>query len=259
MLSNTQRVFGPLTALMLCLVGTVSAAVADISNVVLRVQATNATGSGSFQAYLSQMTYNPGNQTWTWSLPTPVVIFDDVTFDPVATLNSATLTLRDNPALSSLVLMGFGVTAGTTETTFIIDSALVSFPTIPEPVAMGRASAGFSVTDVNGDGARIMGLGPPGTGMYTAQYNGFVPSGSTFSNLVAQVLAGPGGSGSGSQNDPPAGDRPMGAAVYDMSARAAFTLTAFDLGSATTLYRIVPEPATASLALLAALVGVRRR
>lgn len=242
------------TLMSVLVVGLVtSVAVGGISNVVLSVQASNTAGSGRFEVFFSQMTYNPTIQAYTWALSTPLTILDDVTFDPVATLNSATLMLRLNPQIT----MGFAVTAGDTETTFIIDSALLSFPTIPQSVAEGRASAGVTVTDAGGDGALLTGMGA-GSTAYLAQFNGFVPGGTTFTNLITPLAAPPGGSNSASDADPPSGNRLVGADVSDMSARAWFRLSAHDLASGTSLYRIIPEPATLVLLLGGALV-LRRR
>jgi len=230
-----------------------SAAMADISPIVFRLEATNASGSGVLEIPFESMVYVPDQNMYTWVQSTPVYLTDGGQL--IATLNNANLAISADPAIG----MGFAVQAGTSDTTFVITSALLSFPQIPANLTEGRASAGFTVTDLTGNGAQMLGLGSPGTGMYRADYNGFVPGGTKFCDLVYSVVAGPGGSGGGSQNYPPSGyvDIPVG--VYDMSVQIAFTLTANDLGSGTSYYQIIPEPMTAGLLLIGAMALARRR
>jgi NADH:ubiquinone oxidoreductase subunit F (NADH-binding) len=141
---------------------------------------------------------------------------------------------------------------------------LLSFPTLPAsqlvpPAGGGRSTASYGATDQNGNGVTLLGIGPAGTGAYTAEYNGFVPAGTTFANLVNMIQAGPGGSASASQTFPGgAGYAQINADVYDMSMQSAFTLTANDLANGTVTYRVLPEP-TAALALLALAAVARRR
>lgn len=236
----------------LCLLGAVAAAQADLSPVAFRIEATNLSGTGSFEVPSTSLQYNPQTQTYTWAQMTPVDLLSG-TGQVIATLDQAALRYVEDPQIN----LSFAVRAGQTNTTFTIQSALLSFPAISP--ARGRASAALTVTDTNNNGATLSGLGTPGTGVYLAQYNGFVPSGTTFSSLIATVAAGPGGSNAASQNDPAAGYRAIGVPVTDMSAQIAFTLTAEDLGSGTTNFEIIPEPATLTLLALGALALVRRR
>jgi hypothetical protein len=232
----------------------VSAARADFSDVVFSVEATNDAGSGTFEVFEEDLVFNPVQGIYTWSLPSEVTIMDGMT--PVAVLQGANIAYQEDPALQ----IGFTVLSGTSDTEFVVKSALLSFSTIPADLAEGRASAGYTVTDLTGDGASVMGVGAPGTGIYRADYNGFVPTGETFSSLVATVSAGPFGTGTGSQNDPPGvGFRPVGDDVFDMSAQSRFVLTAGDAAGSTANFIIVPEPASIAAFLMLLPVVLRRR
>ncbi len=239
----------------------------DLSNVIFSIEATNDTGTGSYEVTADQLTYSPGTNQWTWSSSGQVELkneFDEV----VALLSGATVKyIKDPiPAKAYYIDVGFAVYAGMTDTDFTIKSALLSFPTLDAsllipPAGGGRSTASYGVTDQDGNGVTLLGIGPNGSGAYTAQYNGFVPGGTTFANLVNMVQAGPGGSGNGSQTFPGgAGYAQINANVYDMSIQSAFTLTANDLASGTTSFRILPEPSAGlGLAALALLVVGRRR
>lgn len=251
MFTNSKKLL-PILLLSVLLVVT-STAVADISNIVFRIEATNAAGSGFFEVTKDKLKFNPQTGTYTWDLPSPITLTG--VGGPVAVLDAADLTLKSDPQVS----LGFAVLSGTTTTTFIIESALLSFPPIPASVAEGMASAGLGVTDLDNTGATLQGLGAPGTGAYLAQYNGFVPNGTTFASLIYRVFASPGGSGSGSQSHPQSGYEPIPNNVADMSARLAFTLTANDSGSGTSNFQIIPDPSSLTLLGLGALVLVGRR
>lgn len=225
-------------------------AFADLSPVAFRIEATNIAGSGSFEVPAASLQYNPQTQTYTWSQQTPLDLRSG-TGALIATLEEASLTYVEDPQVN----LSFAVTAGMNTTTFTIQSALLSFPTINSPE--GRASAAFAITDVNGDGATLTGLSNPGS--FLAQYNGFVPNGTTFANLISSITAMPGGSNNAAVTDPATGYRTIGVPVSDMSSQISFSLTAQDLASGTTNYEIVPEPAAMTLLALGALAFVRRR
>lgn len=251
MRTNSKKLLSILSLSVLVVV--TSTAVADISNVVFRIEATNAAGSGSFEVTKDKLKFNPLTGTYTWNLPAPITLTG--VGGPVAVLDGGDLTLKSDPQVS----LGFAVLSGTTTTTFIIESALLSFPPIPSSVAEGKASTALTVTDLDNNGATLQALGAPGTGAYLAQYNGFVPSGTTFASLIYRVLASAGGSGAGSQNHPPSGYLSIPNDVNDMSAQLAFTLTANDSGSGTSNFQIIPEPASLALLGFGALVLAGRR
>jgi uncharacterized protein (TIGR03382 family) len=148
--------------------------------------------------------------------------------------------------------------AGAMDTEFTITSALLSFGTPIDP-ASGRATAAVTVTDLLGNGAQLTGLGPGG-GAYVAGYNGLVPGGSTFAELIPS-LAAPAFSSNAVDSDFPGGGAfaAIAGGVNDMSAQFNFTLSANDLASGTSNFEIIPAPATMALLGVGALLGRRRR
>ncbi|MCC6357975.1 MAG: PEP-CTERM sorting domain-containing protein [Phycisphaerales bacterium] len=159
-----------------------------------------------------------------------------------------------------IVNLSFSVAAGNATTTFMIGSALLSFPTIS--AAEARASVGFSVTDFSGgDGATLTGIGGhSGTAGYVAQYNGFAGtnSGTSFAELLPSVIAAPFLTGTDSATVPASGYTPIGS-VSDMSSLVAFELSAGDFASGTSTFEIIPEPTTGVLLLVAAGALLARR
>lgn len=193
---------------------------------------------------------------YTWSSNDPVELRADdgqllATLNPTGASGSGFLYYED-PQVS----LDFSVMAGPSDTMFVIDSALLSFPTITG--AEGRASAAYSLSDLNGNGAALSGTASGGVG-YLAQYNGFVPGGTTFAGLISGLsVATPFGSDSTSEAEPSSGFALIGDPISDMSVRAAFSLSAGDLASGTTTFVVVPEPTTCLL-LCGGLLLIRRR
>lgn len=220
------------------------------------------------------VTASNGQGTATWSLPLPdnvpsfnwrtdenIELRDPTNNNLIGVIDSIGIGLqglppdRGNP--SPQVSLNFAVQAGNLNTDFTIASTLVSFTTINSP--LGRANAGFSVSDLTGDGVRLEGRSPGNTS-YLAQYNGFVPGGSTFaSGLGLLESLAPGGSDVEQMNFPdPVNYAPIGTPVSDISAQIAFNLTALDLASGTSNYQLIPEPSSLLLISVAAL-ALRRR
>ena len=117
------------------------------------------------------------------------------------------------------------------------------FPTMS---AEGRATVGYSLTDFDGDGAILVGLGDPNgsPAAYLAQYNGNAAtfSGTTFAELIPGMSCGPFESTTLSDAHPALGFLPIVDPVSDMSALINFNLTANDLASGTTNYIIQEKP-----------------
>lgn len=232
----------------------------------LSVTASNESGTGTFSVTLP----DNAEDGFIWRLTQPIAIRSETTGATIAEIMPSGLNGQDTTSVSITysqvsgrggmspeVNLGFAVQAGLSNTAFMITSALV--PTGPLNPAEGRASAAYTVTDLTGNGVTLDGDGPAGGG-YVAQYNGFVPTGSTFTEGINSLSAvGAFGSNSTSLNTPGVGFLPIPGTVSDMSSMIAFTLTAGDFASGTTNYQIVPEPATCGLLALAALAIVRRR
>ena len=172
----------------------------------------------------------------------------------VAHINEVTMHYDADPVVN----LFFSVQAGLANTTFTISSALLSFPGINP--AIGRATAGMTLTDSDGDGASLTASADPvmAGGMYRAATNGYAGTynGTTFatffpgyavvawaSSTVSDVL----------------GFIPVPGTVNDMSSMFTFTLSANDQASGTSSFVILPTPGAAALMGLAALSVSRRR
>jgi hypothetical protein len=156
-------------------------------------------------------------------------------------------------------MLSFNVLAGSVDTTFTITSALVSFAAINP--AEGRASASLTVTDLNGNGVTLT-PGADQGGAYTSRYNGLAPGGTLFHDFFSTPLTTPiPGDSTTVAGDFPGGGAfvPIAGSVVSISSRFSFTLSANDLASGTSVFRVVPAPASLSLLGLGGLLGARRR
>ncbi|MFH1749187.1 MAG: PEP-CTERM sorting domain-containing protein [Planctomycetota bacterium] len=238
---------------------------AGISSIALRFEAVNALGSDDFEVGLEELSYNPTTGLYTWGL----TFSEDLASSPgniIATLNSATLVIGDDPANYPRIFINYEVQAGELAVEeFRVQSALVSFSEMLPELAAGRATAGFSITDVVNDGipAELQGLPsedvPVGHGIHTAWHNGLYPTGTEFAHLVEFVDANYGGTNTANGKKPASGFLDIGAGLYDISVECGFSLTAGDLMSGNTTWTVTPEPATVGLLLLATVMLVRRR
>lgn len=237
---------------MLASVGT---ALGDISQDVFVIRAENANGVAEFRATFFDGYFNPEQHSYEWTLPQSIMMTSPSGVT-IATLTTASVMCHEDPD----VALNFNVLAGTLMTTFTITSAQVSFGTLA--LAEGRSSASLSITDLTSNTATLNASGQPGA--YTSRYNGAPPGGTTFhdSFVVPIVAAVPGGSASASDDFPGGGLYvPIAGPVSDIGARFAFTLSAGDLASGTSIFRVQAIPAPGALALLGlgGLVAGRRR
>ena len=224
---------------------------ADISQVVLRIEASNANGTGAWNAMINTGEFGPDG-TYSWTLSSPVEI-RSTSGALLATLTSGSTYIVEDP----LVSLGFSVQAGGMDTTFQITSALLSFPGINP--AEGRVSGGITGTDITGDGVSLTGVS--GASMISAQHDGIVPTGTTFADLIAGPLTTMDAFGSVSESEasPASGFTPIGGTVSDISLRYAFTLTAGDIASGTATFVVLPAPGAAGVLALAGVAALRRR
>lgn len=254
-------------ALALCtvLLVVVPLARGGISNDLLYVQACVGGSCYGYTLFTpddprGSLVYDPNTQTWTWTLleDVPIMSLDGQILMGTLQANTTNLTFGQDPAVNLNFAVQAGPEVGGTE--FTIQSALLSFPTIAN--AKARASAAFTLTDgIDDDGATLTPLlSDPGA--YKAQYNGFVPNGTTFTHLIPQMVADPMSTTSLSQEYPGGGlYEPLSSSAYDMSAQVSFALTPNDLASGTTVFEIIPEPAAGLGLIVLGVVslGWRRR
>jgi hypothetical protein len=219
-----------------------------ISDVVLRIQATNAQGTGSVDVMYNAQNYNRTTDTYNWEAAEPMSIMNS-SGQVIATLAEASEMIIGDPVIN----LNFLVIAGNADTTFTITSALLSFPAMPGAVA--TASAQIGSTDLDGNGVTVTGQYAGNTKGYRADYNGLVPGGTNFAELVDNQAGAAFTSNIRSETRPQAG---IGN-VVDMSSQFQFTVSANDQASGTSIYVVTPEPASLALLALGGLVALRRR
>ena len=251
-LAGKQRTIGGFIAALIALGMFVAPASADLTNMIFSIEAVSGSAHGTWAACLGDGHWNEDMNGFQWSLPGSVEVRDPQSGAVVATISGAEVSYVSDPQVN----LSFAVFAGSDTTTFIVRSALLSFPTIAHPA--GLATASFSVTDGDDEGGALLsGLG----GMaYTADTNGFVPGGTHFTQMIPGIAAPLSGTNSLTQDFPGGGAFfPIGMPVSDMSSQIAFTLSANDLASGTSVFQIQPVPEPWSCALLAACVALLRR
>lgn len=235
----------------LCVVGlAASVASADLTPDVFTLHATVNGQTGSFEVTSDDGVFDRfGN--FHWALEDDVNILSDGG-EIIATLTNASVTVLADPVIN----LNFAVQAASSDTTFTITSGLLSFPEIDG--AIGAASAGVTVTDIDGNGASIS---PFGSSMYHAHYNGDWPAGTLFADLLGSaVSAGAFQTGSGDEDYPGGGGFVgVGDDIVSMSAAWTFTLSAMDLASGSSTFVIIPAPAGVAVLGIAGLVAARRR
>jgi len=246
----------PLTAAVLATLAVGATAQADISDVVFTIRAENANGVAEYQARFDDGYYDAGAGTYDWSLPQGISLMSS-SGELIAGLSNARVFCRDDPQVD----LHFTVFAGSLNTVFTITSPTLGFASIAQ--AEGRTSAGFTATDLDGDGVSLSSWN--GGNIYTSRYNGAVPGGTVFNDHFNGTFGTPvpGDSYSISEEYPGGGTYvPIPGVVNDMSSRFRFTLSANDIAAGTSLYEILPVPAPSAMTLLGLggiLVARRRR
>jgi hypothetical protein len=229
---------------------------AAISQTILSIQASNASGSASLAINYADGVWDPVNQRYGWQLPSAVPLIAGG--NTIATVNSASLTINFLPSPS--INLAFGVNAGLSDTTFLLDSAVVSFNTIPAASAAGAFLAGCTVGDSGaGNGMWLYEPGLAGFGAFQAYTDTNPAPADLFSNLLALVGSYGGGTATASESQPSSGYNPICADIHDMMVRTNFVLTNRDSAQGNATFALVPEPAAALLMLVGAIVGNRLR
>jgi hypothetical protein len=225
-----------------------ASAMASVTDPFLHVTASNASGSGTFDVPLADVTMN-ANGSFSYVLPAPVQIMSGP--NVIAEITAMTSFVRPlTGGLPNLISVGFTFFAGTSTTTFTVDSTLLTINPIMGEGA--RTSAGFTITDMDGNGATMAGTNGPGS--FVAQYNG----NTQFANVLPGTAVGPGGSQTMNAALPGGGAYTSLGNVDSMSSHWGFTLTGNDQVGVTSVWEVIPAPGTLALMGLASLSLSRR-
>lgn len=241
-MTRLRRWITSLTALgfaVVCSAVTALPSLAELTGSALSITATNEAGDSASL----QFAVPPGPSPWIWSSSETMEMRSPTTDELIAVFNPKRLESRVEYIDDPVINMAFSVQAGPSLTTFTITSALLSFPSI---TAEGRATVGFSLSDADGDGATLTGIGDPAgvQGAYLAQYNGFAGtlSGTTFAEVIQGMIANDFSSSTVAVDVPLFGFQPIPDPISNMSVLVSFDLTAFDLASGTSTYVIQVPP-----------------
>ena len=239
---KTTRFVGAVSALAIG-----SAAHASMIGPIFTIQATSRLGTSTMTVDQSMLQEQAGRSgAMEWVLDHPVEFIGNYGAE-IATLSTASFLIVGAETVS----LQYSVTSGALLTTFTVTSALNSFATI-DP-AEATASAGISITDLDGDGADIFGEFPSGS--YQARYNG----GTIFDTLISDFSAGPYASSTSNEST---GAFAMVGAVDDMQTEFHFSLSANDQAAGTSIFVVqpkVPTPGAGALAFGAFALGMQRR
>lgn len=245
-----------IVSLMVVCAFSASASAATLSSTLFRIDVSSSLGTGSWQVNVPNPDISDG--TFNWDLDHDVQIMDATGANLLATLNmdGTSMNIVADPVLG----LNFNVTAGGAPASFTISSPLLSFPGINNPDA--KASAGITVTDLNGDGSFVDGnTFAGGLKSFRADYNGFVPGGTLFSNLVDDTSdPAPFSTSANTEAFPAVGFSTIPGFVTSMSTQFKFDLGTGDNAAGTSVFVVVPEPSTVLL-LAGGIMGIfaRRR
>ena len=167
----------------------------------------------------------------------------------VDSLNMSIKTDATRSGGAQTVTLDFSFAAGFMNSSFTVNAN----PLVFSPIAnvTGVASAALTVQDRFNDGATIT---PNGAGAYSAIYDGS----NTFADLFSSGVSSTGGASFSDQTNGGASS-PVAPSVSEISAKWDFTISAFDAATGTSVFTVVPSPASAALLGLGGLVATRRR
>jgi hypothetical protein len=184
--------------------------------------------------------------TFSWSTAGPVDVWNTDHTVLLATIDNWSISLIEDPVVN----LNFSVTAGSSDTTFTVSSAVVSFGTLVNPKAY--ASAGIMVTS-DDSGATLTGL--LSGKCYQAIYNGST----VFANLVDGITVLPSDMASSIGRSPSSGWTTINDNVSSMQSQFRFTLSAEQQASGMSRFEVVPEPIGLAFLALGALAFRRRQ
>jgi hypothetical protein len=222
---------------------------ADVNGNPLTITATTASGlTSSWTLTPSMGTWSNDGQDWTFNSGAGWRREFWSGGEFLGGLDQLTVRFVADPE----VHVNFSTFGGAVPATFTFSSALLSFAPISGGIA--TATAGITLADVDGNGAFMNPINP-GDSMYQANFNGLVPAGTNYAAYFSSTKSAfPGNSDSANS-----GPTVVPFAVSSMSAQFAFGLSANDLASGTSTFRLVPTPGVAGVLGLGLLMANRRR
>lgn len=245
------------------LAGSATQAAGQLSDPYITINVSNANGSGTFVANLSDPRIVPqpdGGVVFNSFIPAapafPLTITDQ-TGAPIATIEQliapATVDDVQTPGvIDARVGIAFVLRAASLDVDVEVTSTFAQ--TDPINNAIMRANAAYTLTDTGGGGATLTNSGP----FASFFYNGDINTGIGFADLITgPITVGSGGSTAPSDSS---GDVALLDTVTSLQFQSNFTLTADDSASGNITLRVVPTPASAVLMGLGlAAVSTRRR
>jgi hypothetical protein len=228
-----------------------AASVASSAVTALTIAADSTLGSGVFEVTTDDGTTLPDG-TFIWSLDSPMDIVDSGTGETIARLLFGSIMMSTAGTVShSFVLQSAGV-----DTNFSLGSGLVNTGLLLNPE--GRTSAGVTLTDTDGNGASL--TGNMNGGM---MFEAFYDDGAVFSNLLGGFGFGTAFGSQAIDGEFPGGDGNFAAfagPVNEIGIAWDFTLSANDSAGGTSVFAVIPAPATGLGFLVGAgLFSSRRR
>ncbi len=227
-------------------------ALADVSLQVLRISSSVAGGAWEEKMFFRSVDQPVNPSSTSWVIPAE-------SFANGAEFDGATISIIQDP----VVTLNFNASAGASNTAFVVDSLLLSFPTIGNLEAV--ASAAISITDSGlfSDGFINFTGGFAGNSAYQARINN---NAFNFASLINDFTLGVVGGGAlGTVALPPGSTGVLApfagpSTATSISSHFSFSLSARDRIAGTSTFQIVPAPGAAALSVLGlALVARRRR
>lgn len=230
----------------------VGSAAADVSVQIFRISSMVETGdfAGQWQTktFLRDLSQPLNPVQDSWQIPGEA-------FANGAEFGGATIEVIFDP----VVTLNFNASAGATNTAFVIDSLLLSFPTIGDLQATASAAVSVTESGLFADGFVSFAGGFGGNKAYEARINN---NSFVFAQLIDNFSAmGPIGtvSSGGAGNTGPLAPFAGPVTATSISSHFSFTLSARDRISGTSTFEIIPSPGFGTLALLGLGAAARRR
>ncbi len=154
--------------------------------------------------------------------------------------------------------LDFSVQAESEATEFRDASVLLQLDP-PKPFSTACVSVTYTLTDFDGDGASLTGLGPNG-GAFLAQYNGWAghplgPQGTTFAECIFSMTAGPYETVTTTFETWDV----ILETIEDISVLYWFELSATDIAVGSGVFALIPEPGSLALLIVIGLAATMRR